>query len=243
MQVVTLASRKGGSGKTTLAGHLAVEAERSGDGPVALVDLDPQGSLADWWNLRASETPRYVQTSIIRLGQDLAALDDAGIKLLVIDTPPALNDATREVVRLSDLVVIPTRPSPHDLRSIGATVELVEHLSKPLVFVINSATQNARITVETVSLLSQHGPLAPAIVHHRVDFASSMIDGRTVMELPGAVRGSGEIAKLWGYLRQRLSGDVAGAGPRRVPSVPAQPGKPSGPTETARHDVPETATP
>ncbi len=243
MQVVTLASRKGGSGKTTLAGHLAVEAERSGDGPVALVDLDPQGSLADWWNLRASETPRYVQTSIIRLGQDLAALDEAGIKLLVIDTPPALNDATREVVRLSDLVVIPTRPSPHDLRSIGATVELVEHLAKPLVFVINSATQNARITVETVGLLSQHGPLAPAIVHHRVDFASSMIDGRTVMELSGATRGSGEIAKLWGYLRQRLSGGVSGPGPRRVPSVPVQPGKPGGPTETARHDVPETARP
>ena len=104
MQVVTLASRKGGSGKTTLAGHLAVEAERCGDGPVALVDLDPQGSLADWWNLRAADTPRFVQTSVMRLGHDLAALQEAGIKLLVIDTPPALNDATREVVRLSDLV-------------------------------------------------------------------------------------------------------------------------------------------
>ena len=243
MQVVTLASRKGGSGKTTLAGHLAVEAERCGDGPVALVDLDPQGSLADWWNLRTADTPRFVQTSVIRLGQDLAALDDAGIKLLVIDTPPALNDATREVVRLSDLVVIPTRPSPHDLRSIGATVDLVEHMAKPLVFVINSATQNARITVETVSLLSQHGPLAPAIVHHRVDFASSMIDGRTVMELPGAGRGSSEIAKLWGYLSQRLNGDVLGPGSRRVPSVPAPPPKTSAPAEPARPDLREAARP
>ena len=243
MQVVTLASRKGGSGKTTLAGHLAVEAERCGDGPVALVDLDPQGSLADWWNLRRADTPRFVQTSVIRLGKDLAALEDTGIKLLVIDTPPALNDATREVVRLSDLVVIPTRPSPHDLRSIGATVDLVEHLAKPLVFVINSATQNARITVETVSLLSQHGPLAPAIVHQRVDFASSMIDGRTVMELPGAARGSSEIAKLWAYLSQRLNGDALRPGPRRVPSVPAPPAKASTPAEAARSDWREAATP
>jgi chromosome partitioning protein len=227
MQVVTLASRKGGSGKTTLAGHLAVEAERRGDGPVALVDLDPQGSLADWWNVRTAETPRFVQTSVERLGQDLAALKDAGIKLLVIDTPPALNDSTREVVGLSDLVVIPTRPSPHDLRSIGATVELVEHLGKPLVFVINSATQNARITVETVSLLSQHGPLAPAIVHHRVDFASSMIDGRTVMELPGSPRASGEVAKLWDYLGHRLGGEA----------MRPAPGK------SARSDVQEAATP
>ena len=62
MQVVTLASRKGGSGKTTLAGQLAVEAERRGDGPVALADLDPQGSLADWWNARTADTPVFAQT-------------------------------------------------------------------------------------------------------------------------------------------------------------------------------------
>ncbi len=221
MQVVTLASRKGGSGKTTLAGHLAVEAERRGDGPVALVDLDPQGSLADWWNARSAETPVFAQTSVNRLAQDLRQLREAGIKLVVIDTPPALNDSIREVVGLSDLVVIPARPSPHDLRSVGATVELVEHLGKPLIFVINSATQKARITIETVSLLSQHGPLAPAIVHHRVDFASSMIDGRSVMELPGAARASDEIAKLWDYLRRRLNGPEARPAPRKMPSVGA----------------------
>jgi chromosome partitioning protein len=221
MQVVALASRKGGSGKTTLAGHLAVEAERRGDGPVALVDLDPQGSLADWWNARTAETPVFAQTSVIRLAQDMRELREAGIKLLVIDTPPALNDSIREVVRLSDLVVIPARPSPHDLRSVGATVELVEHLGKPLIFVINSATQKARITVEAVSLLSQHGPLAPAIVHHRVDFASSMIDGRSVMELPGAARATDEIAKLWDYLRGRLTGYAARPAPRKVPSIGA----------------------
>lgn len=243
MQVLTLASRKGGSGKTTLAGHLAVEAERRGDGPVALVDLDPQGSLADWWNVRTAETPRFVQTSVDRLGRDLESLKEAGVKLLVIDTPPALNDMTRQVVALSDLVVIPTRPSPHDLRSIGATVELVEHLGKPLIFVINSATQNARITVETVSLLSQHGPLAPAIVHHRVDFASSMIDGRTVMELPSSRRASGEVAKLWDYLGQRLSGDVMRPAPRRVPTVPAPPAKPTTPDKSAHAGIQEVTTP
>ena len=44
MQVVAFSSQKGGSGKTTLAGHLAVEAERRGVGPVALIDTDPQGA-------------------------------------------------------------------------------------------------------------------------------------------------------------------------------------------------------
>jgi len=205
MQVVTLASRKGGSGKTTLAGHLAVEAERCGDGPVALVDLDPQGSLADWWNLRTADTPRFVQTSVIRLGKDLAALEDAGIKLLVIDTPPALNDATREVVRLSDLVVIPTRPSPHDLRAAGKTVDIAERLDKPLVFVLNGAHPRARITAEAAISLSEHGPLASTVVHQRTDYAASMIDGRAVMEVAGRSRSPEEIAGLWQYLKNRMN--------------------------------------
>ena len=57
--VVVFASQKGGAGKTTLSGHLAVEAEQQGDGPVALIDTDPQGSLTKWWNVRMAETPAY----------------------------------------------------------------------------------------------------------------------------------------------------------------------------------------
>jgi len=206
MQVLVFASRKGGSGKTTLAGHLAVQAERSGAGPVALLDVDPQGSLADWWNARTAETPRFVKTTLPRLEDDLKTLRDSGVALLVVDTPPALSKSVEQVVEQADLVVIPTRPSPHDLRSIGATVEMVEHIGKPLVFVLNSATQRAKITAESIALLSEHGTLAPAIMHHRVDYASSMIDGRTVMELGGASKAKEEIAMLWDYVSRRLGG-------------------------------------
>ncbi len=217
MKVLVIASRKGGSGKTTLAGHLAVQAERAGDGPVALVDTDPQGSLAEWWNKRAAETPVFVHTNIARLPQDIERLRDLGIKLLIVDTPPALTSAVGDVVGLADLVVIPSRPSPHDLRSIGATAELVERHGRALVFVVNSAVPRARITNETIEILSKHGVLAPVIVHHRVDFASSMIDGRTVMELPGSSKSSGEIERLWTYLHERLVGQSR---PAHLPSLP-----------------------
>jgi chromosome partitioning protein len=206
MKVVVVASRKGGSGKTTLAGHLAVQAELSGMGPVALIDADPQASLADWWNKRAAPTPVFVHTSVPELPQDIARLRELGIKLLVVDTPPALSSTIADVIRLSDLVVIPSRPSPHDLRSVGATVELVEHLGRPLVFVLNGAAPRARITNEAIAILSQYGMLAPVIVHQRVDFAASMIDGRTVMELPGHSRSADEVAELWTYLNGRLHG-------------------------------------
>ena len=74
MQVLSFCSQKGGSGKTTLSGHVAVQAERAGAGPVALVDTDPQGSLADWWNVRSHETPVFVRTTVEQLGDTVEML-------------------------------------------------------------------------------------------------------------------------------------------------------------------------
>ena len=208
MRVVAIASQKGGSGKTTLAGHIAVQAERAGAGSVALIDTDPQGSLADWWNEREQPTPVFVHTSTQRLQQDIQQLEDLGIDVLIIDTPPAMTSTISDVIRVSDVVLVPTRPSPHDLRSVGRTVDLVHALNKPMVFIVNGATPRARITSEAAIALSQHGTLAPSIVHQRVDFAASMIDGRTVMELSETSRSSAEIAKLWEYLNNRLERDM-----------------------------------
>ncbi|MEM7172021.1 MAG: ParA family protein [Pseudomonadota bacterium] len=204
MQVVVFASQKGGSGKTTLAAHIAVQAELTGNGPVALIDADPQGSLADWWNERESETPVFAQTSIARLSEHIEEMKELGIKLLVIDTPPAITSTIGHVVHAADLVVIPTRPSPHDLRAAGATVDIAERLGKPMVFVLNGAHPRARITTEAAISLSQHGPLAASVIHQRTDYAASMIDGRTVMEIRCRTRSPEEIEELWAFLKERL---------------------------------------
>ena len=212
MKIIAIASRKGGVGKTTIAGHLAVEAERSGSGPVGLMDIDPQGNLSDWWNARPVASPLYVRIPLERLGEEIANLTKQGLSYLFVDTPPTVNSDVGDLIALSELVVIPTRPSPHDLRSIGATIDLAERLGKPLVFVVNAAVANARITNETLALLSRHGHLAPTVVHQRIAFASSMTDGRTVMELAPRSPGSEEIEGLWSYLHQRIAGSGPPAG-------------------------------
>ena len=214
MRTIAVVSRKGGSGKTTLAGHLAVAGERAGDGPVALIDTDPQASLSDWWNTRENDAPLFVRTDFENLSHDYGRLEEAGIQHLIIDTPPAISESIETCVALADLVVIPSRPSPHDIRSVRSTVKLVEHLGKPLVFVINAAVGRAKITTEAISILSQHGPIAPVVIGQRVDFAASMIDGRTVMELPGRSKSANEITELWTYLSSRLRGEVT---PIRLP--------------------------
>jgi chromosome partitioning protein len=204
LRVLALASQKGGSGKTTLSGHLAVQAQRAGAGPVVLIDTDPQGSLADWWNEREAEMPAFAQTTVARLASDLQALRQQGFRLAVIDTPPAITLAIQSVIQVAELIVVPTRPSPHDLRAVGATVDLCERSGKPLLFVVNAATPKARITAEAAVALSQHGTVAPVTLHQRTDFAASMIDGRTVMEVDPNGRSAQEVGALWNYVADRL---------------------------------------
>lgn len=205
MQVLVLSSQKGGSGKTTLCGHLAVQAELMGAGPVAIVDTDPQGSLSDWWNIRQAETPRFIKTDLDFLHSDLDRMRQSGVRLVVIDTPPAVTETISRIVAYADLVVVPTRPSPHDLRAVGATLDIIEGQGKNLVFAINAAMPRARITGDTAVALSQHGTVAPVMVCQRVVYATSMIHGRTVMETDPESQAAQEVEQLWTYIASRLN--------------------------------------
>jgi len=200
MRTLVIASQKGGVGKTTLAGHLGVMAELTGAGPVALIDTDPQGSLSSWWNERRADAPLFASVAITNLPNHLVELEKAGVKLAIIDTPPAVTDTIRQVLAVADLVLIPTRPSPHDLRAVGSTVELIEQAGKRMVFVINGAAPRAKITGEAAVALSQHGTVSPVTLFQRTDFAASMIDGRTVQEIDPNSRSADEVKKLWNYV-------------------------------------------
>ena len=208
MKVIVIASQKGGVGKTTLAGHLAVQAETAGAGPGALIDTDPQGSLSSWWNEREAEAPLFARAGTDNLPAHLAELEAAGVELVIIDTPPAVTDTIRKVLAVADLVVIPTRPSPHDLRAVGSTVELVEAAGRRMIFVINGAANRARIAGEAAVALSQHGTVAPVTLYQRTDYASSMIDGRTVQEIDAEGRSAQEISDLWRYVETQLRKSV-----------------------------------
>lgn len=204
MQIVVLASAKGGSSKTTLAAHLGVAAELAGAGPVVLLDLDPQGSLAAWWNARDVETPAFSPATLAELPERLAALAAAGFALAVLDTPPAMTAAIRAVVERASFVLIPVKPSPHDLRSVGATVEIVREARRTFAFAVTQAKPNASLTTQATAALSEHGRVAPCLMHDRVSYASSMTDGRTVLETDPRGPAAAEMKALWQFVNARL---------------------------------------
>ena len=204
MQVVVLASAKGGSSKSTLAAHLGVAAQIAGAGPAVLLDMDPQGSLAAWWNVREADTSAFSPATLAELPGRLSALAGAGYELAVIDTPPAMTSAIRAVVELADLVVIPVRPSPHDLRSVGATVEIAREAKRHFLFVVTQAKAGALLTPQAMGALSEHGRVSPTLMHDRVSYAASMTDGRTVLETDPRGPAASEMTALWKFVNARL---------------------------------------
>jgi chromosome partitioning protein len=197
MQKIVLNSQKGGSGKTSLCAHLSVEAERAGDGPVYLIDTDPQGTLSTWHETRAAETPHRVEIGLGELAPALRMLEQRGAAVCFMDTAPNRGDEVAALFRLADLVLVPVRPSPSDLWAVSATVELLKRVSTPFLFVVNQATLNANITAQAIASLSHHGPVAETIIGTRVHYAAAMTDGHTAPELAGKGPAAQEVTKLW----------------------------------------------
>jgi chromosome partitioning protein len=199
-RLLVVACQKGGAGKTTLARNLAVAAGEA----VALLDLDPQGSLTAWWNRRGRETPALATARPAELPELLARLGAAGVELVIADTPPAATAWLGEVLRLADLALVPARPSPDDLDAVGATLELLEDAGCPFVFVVAQAKPRTRLALEAVPALAQHGRVAPVVVHDRVAFAEAALAGLGVTEHDPDGQAAAEIGALLTYLRKHL---------------------------------------
>jgi chromosome partitioning protein len=203
MKTIVIASRKGGAGKTTLATLLAVEAARASAGTVAVVDLDPMRGLSLWWEARAADTPLMIAPDG-GPARAITAAKAAGAGLVLMDTPPAAAPVVAEAVAVADMVLVPVQPSPHDLRAVGATVDLARKVKRPVVFVINRTKPRARLTGEAAIALSQHGTVSPAMLADRTVYAAAAIDGRTAPEIEPSGAAAAEVTALWTYIADRL---------------------------------------
>lgn len=204
MKTIVIAAQKGGAGKTTLARNLAVAASQDGRSVLCL-DLDPQGSLRAWWEGREADTPAMLERDPQphALKATLTAAQ-AQFDLCVIDTPPAAPEWLADALGVADLVLIPVRPSPDDLRAVGATIAAVNAARIPFAFAL-SQTPRAKITEEAARVLAQHGRVAPVNIAQRVSYAETGATGQGVIETPDG-KAAAEISAIWDYVKEILNG-------------------------------------
>jgi chromosome partitioning protein len=135
-RVLAPLSQKGGSGKTTLATHLAVAF--GGSRRVVLVDTDRQRSAAAWWRAREAETPELIEAKAEAITGTLRSIRAAGAGLVIVDSMPSVASDIDSIARAADFVLIPCRPSILDLRAVGGTVELVKAARVAAAIVLNA---------------------------------------------------------------------------------------------------------
>lgn len=197
-------SQKGGAGKTTLAVHLAVEAENAGFS-TAIIDLDPQASATAWGDSRRQESPAVVSAQASRLRQVLATAERGGTGLAIIDTAPHSESVALAAAREADLILIPCRPAILDLRAISQTVDLARIASKPAAVVLNAVPPRGPLAGEAVQAVRGYDiPVAPAPLTHRAAFVRSLTAGLTAQEFEPDGKAAQEVRALFRWIIQQL---------------------------------------
>ena len=219
MRVVTIASQKGGTGKSTLAINLGVLAEAA-LGPVVLVDCDAHRGLAQWRLVRAAGRP--VVAELPEAGgveAVLASCRAAGAGLVVLDTPagtPAPGGAIARATAAADLVLMPSKAGFLDIMAARPTVEAIRRAGVPGAIVLNEVPPRGAVVEGARTALIGYGlPVCPTAVAHRVAVSYSLLQGQSLAEYDPANRGVAEFAAVWAWVKEHLTHGVA-ASPREA---------------------------
>ncbi len=196
-RVITIAQQKGGAGKTTLAVNLALAAQELGLS-VALVDIDPQGSLTRWSELRPASAAPVIVSSVTgwRAAGEIERLAREH-ELVVVDSPPHAQTDAKTVIRAANLVVIPVQPSPLDIWATGPTVDLAKAERRRLVLVLNRVPSRSPIAEDMTAAVAALGAdLTQAKLGNRSSYAAAMAGGLGIRESAPGTIGAREAAKL-----------------------------------------------
>lgn len=204
MKTIVFAASKGGVGKTTLCAALSAYASSKSKKKVAIIDLDPQGSLTGWWNSREATSPELIEANAGSLNEKLAQAEASGYAYIFVDTPPGHMKTIETAIKSADFVLVPCQPSPVDIAAIGDTLAVIEDQGKAFAFVMNRVIARTRIGEQAILLLANHGKVAGIPIAQRTAFATAMTDGRSAPEVDGGKQAAEEIDALWKFVSSNL---------------------------------------
>jgi len=220
MNVIVFASRKGGTGKSTLAAHLATYCDKASRSCL-LIDADPQGSLTLWHRLRQNGG-LTLRNGVMQLPETLARAEQDGVEWVFVDTPPLISDQVTEAIRAATLIVIPARPAIFDINAVSETIGVARLAQRPFAVVLNAVparrlgAEAPMATLARRSFSSLGAPVWSGQITHRNHLAVSLNDGGSIGEAAAEARlAADEIAGLWNAIEssvKAIHGAYADAG-------------------------------
>ena len=198
MKVISLICQKGGTSKTTTAINLAVEAAACGL-EVALIDLDPQVSACDWKDIRGDKAPVVAATPVPHLDRALKAAAGGGADLAIVDTAGRTNDAASAAARVADIILIPLQPSLIDLKTLGATLEIIRLAGgKPARALLTRVRSTGTRHEDTTAWLQSQGvEVCPFSLGERVTYQDAYAQGLGVLEADPTGKAATEIRQIY----------------------------------------------
>jgi chromosome partitioning protein len=208
-KVIAVAQQKGGSGKTMLAAQFAVALAETAS--VAVLDIDPQGSLTIWGKLRAAAPKAVAKITISSVGGWRLAAELEKLKaahdFVLIDTPPVTDSDARRAVRGADLVLIPLNPSPPDLWAAEGTLKLAAEEKSDAILIFNRAPAASRLRKRMEAEISARGlTLLETALANRAGYANAFADGLGVTEAGPTTQAAEEIRAAILALKKIISG-------------------------------------
>jgi|TARA_B100001758_G_C18353154_1_gene581079 chromosome partitioning protein len=209
-KVITISQQKGGTGKTTLAVHLAMAFIKYHDLKVAIIDTDPQGSLGKWFMIRTEKKVSNENLTFKTASLWGAQYESKTLKndhdIVIIDTPPKIESDARPSIEAADLVLIPMAASHVDFWATGAIVDIAKKANKKILAQINRSSQRSKLINKTKEFIkSLDLDSTETIIGNRQIYTSSMGEGKTAVEKQKKGNAVDEIKNLSDQILNQLN--------------------------------------
>jgi chromosome partitioning protein len=209
MNIITMASRKGGAGKSTLTAHLAALCHQAGNRTI-VIDADPQGSLTLWHSLRPERQPD-LRSGARGIDRALAMAMVEGYEWAFIDTAASMWVVAQEAIRAATMVLIPARPGFFDLNAVRETVAAARERNKPYAVVLN-ATPVKRDEKEAPAVIQSRAffdtldiPVWAGQVSQRTGFVLTLAAGASIGEVAPESAAGSEMNGLWSAVERSIA--------------------------------------
>lgn len=205
MTTLAIIAQKGGAGKTTLALHIAAEAQRAGI-EALVIDTDPQASASQWSAWREGAAPEVIDSPPPLIGRKIEQAQQLGAGLIVIDTPPHADQNATAAARLADLVLVPCRPSALDLHAIQLTASLIASTGKRAAVVFMGGPPHApKLHDEAAQVVAGYGlEVAPVRLAERAAYRNAIGAGKVAHEIEPKGKAAEEVAALWQWIKKEV---------------------------------------